>query len=54
MKSKKTTIVLCGIYLAVLTWIILFKMETNLSLLQRMHQRSVNLIPFAGSLDVIG
>lgn len=54
MKSKKTTIVLCGIYLAVLTWIILFKMETNLSLLQRMHQRSVNLIPFAGSLVVNG
>ena len=46
--SKKLTVGLLIIYLAVLTWIIVFKMEFDLSL------RSINLIPFAESASVNG
>lgn len=42
------------VYLIVLTWIILFKMETDLSLLSGVKQRSINFVPFAGSLIVNG
>lgn len=52
--SKKLTVGLLIIYLAVLTWIIVFKMEFDLSLLSRMNLRSINLIPFAESASVNG
>lgn len=54
MKSKKLTQILFIVYLIVLSWIILFKMELDISLLCKMNLRSVNLIPFAGSLLVNG
>ena len=52
--SKKLTVGLLIIYLAVLTWIIVFKMEFDLSLLSRMNLRSINLIPFAESASLNG
>lgn len=52
--SKNLTLGLLVIYLAVLTWIILFKMELNIKLLQNMNFRNINLIPFAGSVIVNG
>ena len=52
--SKKLTSVLFVIYLIVLTWIIVFKMSLDLHLFQDMNHRSINLIPFAGSLIVNG
>lgn len=51
-RETKTTAVLLGIYLVILTWIILFKMQTSLSLLPQF--RGINLIPFAGSGVVNG
>lgn len=54
MKSKKLTQILFVVYFIVLSWIILFKMELDISLLCKMNLRSVNLIPFAGSLLVNG
>ena len=51
-KMKKWTRVLLAIYLVVLSWIILFKMQFDISLLQNMNFRSINLIPFSGSLIV--
>ncbi|WP_422656870.1 VanZ family protein [Paenibacillus sp. EC2-1] len=53
-KQKKFTLVLLCIYLIVLTWIILLKMEFDFSLLGQMNLRSINLIPFAGSVIVNG
>lgn len=53
-KQKSLTGVLLGIYLIVLSWIILFKMQFDISLLKNMNFRSINLIPFAGSLIVNG
>lgn len=52
--SKKLTMGLFVIYFLILTWIILFKMETDLSLLQNMNFRSINLIPFSASLEING
>lgn len=52
--SKNVTLGLLIIYLVVLTWIILFKMEFDLKLLLGMNLRSINLIPFAGSAIVNG
>lgn len=52
--SKKLTWGLFVIYLIVLTWIILFKMELDISLLRNMNFRSVNLIPFSASLEING
>lgn len=52
--SKILTSVLFVIYLIVLTWIIVFKMSLDLHLFQDMNHRSINLIPFAGSLIVNG
>lgn len=54
MKSKKLTGVLFFLYFIVLSWIILFKMQFDISLLKDMNFRSVNLIPFAGSAIVNG
>lgn len=53
MKHKnKVTITLFGVYLMILTWIILFKMQFSISDLG--HIRSVNLIPFGASVIVNG
>ncbi len=53
MKSKKLTLELLVVYLAVLTWIIIFKMQfpgdAGLP-----HMRNVNLIPFGQSVIVNG
>lgn len=51
---KKLTIGLFVIYFIILTWVILFKMELDISLLQKMNFRSVNLIPFSASLEING
>lgn len=53
-KMKKLTGILLVVYLIVLSWIILFKMQFDISLLKNMNLRSINLIPFAGSLVVNG
>ena len=52
--SKNVTLGLLIVYLVVMTWIILFKMELDIRLLRQMNLRSINLIPFAGSLIVNG
>lgn len=52
MKSKKLTEILFCFYFLALVWIILFKMQMPFS--QTGHIRSVNLIPFAGSVEVNG
>lgn len=52
--TKKLTGILLVLYLIVLSWIILFKMQFDISLLMRMNLKSINLIPFAGSLIVNG
>lgn len=51
---KKLTGVLFAIYLIVLSWIILFKMQFDIAILSDMNFRSVNLIPFKESLIVNG
>lgn len=52
--SKNATLGLLIVYLVVMTWIILFKMELDIRLLRQMNLRNINLIPFAGSLSVNG
>ena len=52
MKSKKVTTGLLIFYLAVLTWIIVFKIAFSAEQLPRL--RSVNLIPFGESVIVNG
>lgn len=52
--SKKLTSVLLVIYVIVLSWIILFKMQFDIRMLQNTSLRSINFIPFAGSLIVNG
>ncbi len=47
-KEKRLTSILLVIYLALLTWIILFKMATSVDGIP--HLRGVNLIPFGDSL----
>ena len=53
-RDRNLTRGLLLIYLLVLTWIILFKMQINLSYIGRMQYRNVNLIPFQGSAVVNG
>ena len=53
MRSKSLTGVLLALYLAVLTWIILFKMQTDWTALGT-GVRAVNLVPFAGALVTNG
>ena len=48
MESEKLTKLLFSFYFAVLVWIILFKMQMPFS--QFGIRRSINLIPFAGSV----
>lgn len=52
MQSKKITKGLLVIYLIVLTWIIVFKLQFSYKYLG--HFRSINLIPFRGSAIVNG
>ena len=52
MQSKKLTKVLLAVYLLVLTWIIVFKLQFYYGNLD--HLRGVNLIPFKGSVIVNG
>lgn len=40
------------VYIIILTWIILFKMQFDISSLEAMNLRNINLVPFAGSLIV--
>lgn len=47
--QKAVTKILLGIYLAVLTWIIVFKMQVNLFSISQMRHRSINLVPFHAS-----
>lgn len=51
MKSRKHNITkgLFIVYIIILTWIILFKLQFDISSLETMNLRSINLIPFAGS-----
>lgn len=51
-RQKRITIFLLLFYLAVLTWIILFKMQTRWKYMP--YLRGVNLIPFAGSVIING
>lgn len=53
-RQRNVTRGLFLIYLLVLTWIILFKMQINLSEIGRMQYRNINLIPFQGSAVVNG
>lgn len=50
--QKKLTSVLFVIYIIVLSWIILFKMQFSISNMPQL--RSLNLIPFAGSVIING
>jgi len=52
MGSKKITGCMLAVYLLVLVWIILFKMELSPASLP--HMRSMNLIPFGDSVIVNG
>lgn len=51
MKNKRITSILLGIYVIVLTWIIVFKMQLSWTF---PYIRSINLIPFAESVIVNG
>lgn len=53
-KQDKLTKGLLTVYLAILTWVILFKMEFDLLYLMNMNFRSINLIPFGASSIVNG
>lgn len=52
MRSKKITLGLLIVYLMALTWIILFKLQFSVADLP--HLRSINLVPFMGSVIVNG
>ena len=47
--EKKITVALLIVYLLVLSWIILFKLQFSFSALD--HIREINLIPFGGSVN---
>ncbi|EGT3655741.1 vanZ like family protein [Clostridioides difficile CD149] len=54
MKSRKHNITkgLFIVYIIILTWIILFKLQFDISSLETMNLRSINLVPFTGSLII--
>ncbi|MBY2478519.1 VanZ family protein [Clostridioides difficile] len=54
MKTRESNItkVLFIVYIIILTWIILFKMQFDITSLEAMNLRNINLVPFAGSLIV--
>lgn len=49
-KERRTTFILCIVYLAILTWIIVFKLQFSIFTIGRI--RSINLIPFSASADL--
>ena len=49
-KQQNVTKALFIIYLIVLTWIILFKMQIHITEIFQARYRNVNLVPFQGSL----
>lgn len=51
-REQKVTVVLLGIYMVLLTWIILFKMAPSIA--EVPHLRNINLIPYGDSLIVNG
>ncbi len=51
---RKWTVILFLIYLLVLSWAIMLKMQVDLSLLKDMDLRNINLIPFGDPLIVNG
>ena len=53
-KEQFITKILLILYLIILTWLILFKMEIHLGMLFSMRYRTINLIPFNGSLITNG
>ena len=53
-QQRKMTKILFIIYVIILTWVILFKMQTDFSVMFQMRFRSINLIPFQGSVIVNG
>ncbi len=52
MKSKKLTSALLGIYVIIISWIIVFKMQFSIDTLP--YIRSINLIPFGESVIING
>ena len=50
--EKKITVALLIVYLLILSWIILFKLQFSFSVLD--HIRQINLIPFGGSVIANG
>ncbi len=48
--QKKSSVVICGIYLVLLVWLVLFKFQVRFADLP--HLRSINLIPFGEPLEV--
>ncbi len=52
MKKKKITLFLASLYLIILTWIILFKMQFSLENLYTV--RNINLVPFGESVIING
>lgn len=50
--EKKITVALLIVYLLILSWIILFKLQFSFSALD--HIRQINLIPFGGSVIANG
>lgn len=52
-RHKTVTKILFALYLLFLTWVVLFKMQTDFAALQT-GRRSINLIPFQGSAIVNG
>lgn len=48
--QKLMSWIVCGIYLVLLIWLILFKFSTNFTELD--HIRSINVVPFKGSIMV--
>jgi glycopeptide antibiotics resistance protein len=49
-RQKMMSRIVCGIYLILLVWLILFKLSTNFADLS--HIRSINFIPFKGAMTV--
>lgn len=52
--AKTVSAILFAIYLVLLTWLILFKMQTDLNMALSINSRSINWVPFAGAVIVNG
>ena len=53
-RQQNITKALLAVYFVLLVWIILFKMQTNVSLFFHMGYRHMNLIPLKGSVIIDG